>query len=45
MAGAGDAVLNFYLEPQFTVLNNGANQPELQVFAGFNIQFPKKRTS
>ena len=35
-------MLNFYLEPQLTVLHNGANQPAVQVFATFNIQFKKK---
>jgi len=36
---AGDMVLNFYLEPQFTVLHDGPGQPEYQVLFGFNTQF------
>ena len=35
------AVLNFFLEPQFTVIHDGADQPALQVLAGLNMQFPK----
>jgi hypothetical protein len=38
---AGKAVLNLFLEPQFTVLHRGAGQPAFQVFSGLNIQFPK----
>jgi hypothetical protein len=38
---AGGAVLNLFLEPQFTVLHEGAGQPAVQVFAGMNLQFPK----
>ena len=34
------AVLNVYLEPQYTVLQIGQGIPVFQVFAGFNIQFP-----
>ena len=34
----GNLVLNFFVEPQFTVLSHGAGQPEFQVFFGFNIQ-------
>lgn len=34
-----DAILNFYFEPQFTVLSKGDGQPELQILAGFNMQF------
>ena len=33
------AVLNFFAEPQFTVLQDGDGQPELQLFVGFNTQF------
>ena len=39
---AGHAVLNIYLEPQFTVAHYGPGQPETQIFGGINIQFPKK---
>jgi hypothetical protein len=38
---AGRAVLNAFLEPQWTVLHDGIGQPALQVFAGLNVQFPK----
>jgi hypothetical protein len=34
------AVLNVYLEPQYSVLQVGQGVPVFQVFAGFNIQFP-----
>jgi len=36
---AGNTVLNLFLEPQFTVLHDGAGQPEFQLFVGFNTQF------
>lgn len=36
-------VLNMYLEPQYSVVQNGIGQPSFQVFAGFNIQFPPDR--
>lgn len=39
---AGGAVLNLFLEPQFTVLHEGAGQPAFQVFAGIMAQFPKQ---
>jgi hypothetical protein len=32
-------VLNFFVEPQFTVMSRGAGQPEVQLFFGFNTQF------
>ncbi len=38
----GSALLNFFLEPQFTVVHYGPNQPAVQIFAGINLQFPKK---
>lgn len=38
---AGGTVLNLFLEPQFTVLHEGAGQPAFQVFAGIMAQFPK----
>jgi hypothetical protein len=38
---AGSAVLNFFLEPQFTVLHHGAGQPAFQLFTGLMAQFPK----
>ena len=39
---AGKAVLNVFLEPQFSVLRKGTGQPSFQVFAGINVQFPKR---
>jgi hypothetical protein len=39
---AGDKVFNIFVEPQFTILDRGAGQPELQVFFGFNTQFARK---
>ena len=36
------AVFNIWIESQYTVLSKGANQPELQIFVGFNTQFVKK---
>ena len=35
----GKVVYNVFLEPQFTILDRGAGQPELQLFVGFNMQF------
>jgi hypothetical protein len=32
-------VLNIFLEPQFTMLHQGVNQPALQIFGGINCQF------
>jgi hypothetical protein len=39
---AGHTVFNIFIEPQFTVLHDGAGQPELQIFAGLNMQFLPK---
>ncbi len=36
------AVFNIFVEPQFTILDRGPGQPELQVFVGLNTQFVKK---
>lgn len=36
---AGGTVYNFFIEPQFTVLDRGPAQPELQLFFGLNMQF------
>ena len=33
------AILNVFVESQYTVLAHGARQPELQIMAGFNTQF------
>ena len=32
-------VFNVFIEPQFTILDRGAGQPQLQLFVGFNMQF------
>ena len=32
-------VYNVFIEPQFTILDRGAGQPQLQLFVGFNMQF------
>jgi hypothetical protein len=33
-------VFNLFVEPQFSVADRGPGQPEWQIFAGFNMQFP-----
>ena len=38
---SGHVVFNFFGEPQFTVLHEGAGQPAFQVFAGLNLQLVK----
>lgn len=35
-------LLNVYLEPQVSLLSRGEGQPQFQVFAGFNLQFPPR---
>jgi len=35
----GKTVYNLFVEPQFSVADDGPNQPEWQVFLGFNMQF------
>jgi hypothetical protein len=39
VAKAGNLLFNIFLEPQFTVLHEGAGQPALQFFGGINCQF------
>ncbi len=39
---AGHTVFNIFIEPQFTVLHDGVGQPEVQIFAGLNLQFLPK---
>ncbi|MCX6277321.1 MAG: hypothetical protein NT004_04390 [Bacteroidetes bacterium] len=39
---SGKAIISMGIEPQFTVLHYGIGQPEFQLFAGLNIQFPAK---
>ena len=34
-----NVVYNVFIEPQFTILDRGAGQPEFQLFVGFNMQF------
>ena len=41
---ASGNLLNVYVEPQISAFANGTGQPEFQLFAGFNLQFPKKET-
>jgi hypothetical protein len=36
---ADKLVFNIFLEPQFTMLHDGAGQPALQIFGGINCQF------
>jgi len=38
----GDAIVNAFIEPQFTVYHNGAGLPSFQLFSGLNFQFRKK---
>ena len=35
----GSTVLNFFVEPQFSMLDEGAGQPVFQVYAALNMQF------
>lgn len=37
------ATLNAFIEPQYTVWNDGPGAPRWQLFAGMNFQFPVKR--
>lgn len=36
---SGNTVFNVFIEPQFTVVHEGAGQPEFQLFVGLNTQF------
>jgi hypothetical protein len=38
---ASGNLLNVYIEPQLSAYANGTGQPSFQLFAGFNVQFPK----
>jgi len=40
---AGRTIFNAFVEPQFTVLHDGAGQPAFQTFLGLNMQFVPKR--
>ena len=35
----GKTVYNFFVEPQFTILDRGQGQPEFQLYAALNLQF------
>ncbi len=35
--------INLFAEPQVTIAHSGAGQPQLQLFAGLNLQFPIHR--
>ncbi len=36
---SGNTVYNFFVEPQFTILDRGPGQPELQLYVALNMQF------
>jgi hypothetical protein len=36
----GKTVYNVFVEPQFSVADHGAGQPDWQIFCGLNMQFP-----
>ena len=38
---AGKTVFNVFIEPQFTVLHDGAGQPAFQLYTALNMQFTK----
>ena len=35
----GNKVFNFFVEPQWTILDRGPGQPEFQIYAALNMQF------
>ncbi|MDK4700898.1 hypothetical protein PH562_01520 [Rhizobium sp. CNPSo 4062] len=39
------ATMNAFIEPQYTVWNDGAGAPRWQIFAGLNFQFPIRKPS
>lgn len=39
----GRTVFNFFIEPQFTILDRGVGQPEFQVYMAVNMQFLGKK--
>lgn len=41
VAKVGRTVVNGFLEPQFSVYSKGTGQPQMQVFAGINLQWFK----
>ena len=36
-------IFNFFIEPQFTILDRGVGQPEFQIYTAVNMQFKKKK--
>jgi hypothetical protein len=38
----GNAIVNAFIEPQFTVYHNGSGLPSFQLLSGLNFQFRKK---
>jgi hypothetical protein len=36
---AGKTVFNFFIEPQYTILDKGPGQPEFQIYTAINMQF------
>lgn len=36
---SGNTVYNFFIEPQFTILDKGPGQPEVQLYMAINMQF------
>jgi hypothetical protein len=36
---AGNIIYNCFVETQYTILDDGAGQPETQLFLGVNMQF------
>jgi hypothetical protein len=38
----GNAIVNVFIEPQFTAYHNGTGLPSFQLFSGLNFQFRKK---
>ncbi|MBW9091915.1 hypothetical protein JNB91_29530 [Rhizobium wenxiniae] len=39
----GGVTVNAFVEPQYTVWNDGAGAPKWQIFAGMNFQFPVEK--
>jgi hypothetical protein len=42
-AQSDGTTINVFAEPQWTIAHHGAGQPEFQVFAGVNLQFPIRK--
>jgi len=39
----GNAIVNAFIEPQFTVYHDGIGLPSFQLFSGLQFLFKKKR--